>query len=117
MVLATSARERSATKGRSPGPATTVGAPCSALIRRSSAPARSRKSSTARIAVLDPAFVEQRRGADEVANIGDDPRLAGLDEGVSVKLPDILLDDVSLQVDHIKQRAQGLAARLVAARG
>ena len=67
-----------------------------------------------RIAVLDPAFVEQRRGADEVADIGDHPRLAGFNEGVLLELLDILLDHISLQVDDIKERAQGFAALLVA---
>ena len=67
-----------------------------------------------RIAVLDAAFVEQRRGADEIADIGDDPRLAGLDEGVFLKLPDILLDDIGLQIDDVEQSAQAFATLLVA---
>ena len=66
-----------------------------------------------RIAILHAAFVEQRRRADEIANIGDNPWLAGLDECIFLKLPDILLDEVRLQIDDVKQSAQRFAALLV----
>src|SRR5215813_9272693 len=67
-----------------------------------------------RVAILDAAFIEERRGTDEIADIGDDPWLAGLDEGVFLKLLDILLDDISLGVDDVEEAAQAHTTLLVA---
>ena len=53
--------------------------------------------------------VAQRVVADEVADVGDDPRAAGLDEEVVVELRDVVLDDVDLLGDDPQQRAQDVA--------
>ena len=47
--------------------------------------------------------------ADQLADIGDDPVLAGLDEPVVVELADILLDEVHLLGDDAQQGAQRVA--------
>ncbi len=44
--------------------------------------------------------------ADQVADVRDDPRRAGLDELVVVELPDVLLDEVGLGGQHAEQRLQ-----------
>jgi hypothetical protein len=67
-----------------------------------------------RVAILDAALIEERRGAHEIADIGDGPGLAGLDEGIFMKLLDILFDDIGLGIDDVEEPAQAAATLLVA---
>ena len=47
--------------------------------------------------------------ADQVADVGHHPVLAGLDEPVLVELGDVVFDDVHLLGDHLQQGAQRIA--------
>ena len=52
--------------------------------------------------------------ADEVADVGHRPVLAGLDKPVLVELGDVLLDDVYLLADDPQQRLERLTLLRVA---
>jgi len=57
----------------------------------------------------DAAAVEERQRPHQVAEIGDDPRLAGLDEEIVPELADVPLEQVRLLLDDAQQGAQRLA--------
>src|SRR5262249_4393632 len=56
----------------------------------------------------------QAAHAEQVADVGDDPRVARLDEPVLVEALDVALDDVRLALEHFEQRLEGTAALDVA---
>ncbi len=55
---------------------------------------------------LDAARVVQQIVADEIADVSDHPRLAGLDEEVVPQLLDVRLHEIGLRVDQAQERAQ-----------
>src|SRR5690606_24845016 len=67
------------------------------------------KQSARRIRLMHMRRVEQRRRADEVADIGDDPRGSRLNEGIVPEVADIRLYRVRLSLNDAKQRPQRLA--------